>query len=178
MDNYVLWSQAIEVTLLGRNMAGFIDRTILLMDFWGNSRKICDWCNAIVISCITCNVSKELFSGIMYSTSAHQVSLDLKESSNKINGSRLYQLHRNIFTLTQGVSLSLLISQNWRICWMNMIQFFPHPVVIVLKLTSLWNRWTIRGYCSFSWAWIIAIHRLEGEFIWSIICRMWTKLLP
>ena len=57
-----------------------------------------------MISCITCNVSKELFSGIMYSTSAYQVSLDLKESSNKINGSRLYQLHRNIFTLTQGVS--------------------------------------------------------------------------
>ncbi|XP_069152895.1 uncharacterized protein [Solanum lycopersicum] len=89
MENYTLWSRAMEIALLGRNKIGFIDGS--------------DQCNAIVISWLTCNVSKELLSGILYSPSAHQVWLDLKERFDKINGSRLYQLHRNIFTLTQGV---------------------------------------------------------------------------
>ena len=92
-----------EIALLGRNKIGFIDGSVLRTNFEGNLKKVWDRCNAIVISWLTCNVSKELLSGILYSPSAHQVWLDLKERFDKINGSRLYQLHRNIFTLTQGV---------------------------------------------------------------------------
>lgn len=93
-----------EMALLGRNKLGFIDGSVLRCDFDGALKKIWDRCNAIVISWLTCNVSKELLSGILYSSSAHQVWLDLKERFDKINGSRIYQLHRSIFTLTQGTS--------------------------------------------------------------------------
>ena len=49
-------------------------------------------------------VAEELLGGIMYATSAHEVWIDLKERFDKVNGSRLYQLHRGIFTLTRGIS--------------------------------------------------------------------------
>lgn len=79
MENYTLWSRAMEIALLGRNKLGFVDGTVLRSDYEGYLKKIWDRCNAIVISWLTCNVSKELLSGILYSSSAHQVWLELKE---------------------------------------------------------------------------------------------------
>lgn len=55
------------------------------------------------ISWLTYNLSKKLLSGMLYFSSAHEVWLDLKEIFDKVNGSRLYQLRRSIFTLTQGI---------------------------------------------------------------------------
>lgn len=127
MENYTLWSRAMEIALLGRNKIGFINGSVLRMHFEGNSRKIWDRCNAIVISWLTCNVSKELFSGILYSTSAHQVWLVLKERFDKINGSRLYQLHRNIFTLTQGVSTVSAYFTKLKNLWDEYDSILPTP---------------------------------------------------
>ena len=90
MENYTLWSRAMEIALLGRNKLGFVDGSILRINFEGDLRKTWDRCNAVVISWLICNVSKELLSGILYSTSAYQVWLDIKERFDKINGSRLY----------------------------------------------------------------------------------------
>nr|XP_010319894.1 uncharacterized protein LOC104647032 [Solanum lycopersicum] len=91
-----------EIALFGRNKLGFIDGSILRSDFDGPLKKIWDRCNAIVITWLIYNVSQDLLSGILYSSSANQVWLNLKKRFDKINGSRLSQLHRNIFTLTQG----------------------------------------------------------------------------
>ena len=104
MENYTLWSRAMEIALLGRNKLGFVDGSVSRSDYEGDLKKIWDRCNAIVISWLTCNVSKDLLSGILYASSAHKVWFDLKERFDKVNGSRLYQLHRGIFTLTQGIS--------------------------------------------------------------------------
>lgn len=71
MENYTLWSRAMEIALLGRNKIGFIDGSVLRSDYDGELKKIWDRCNAIVISWLTCNVSEDLFSGILYSSSAH-----------------------------------------------------------------------------------------------------------
>ncbi|KAH0773131.1 hypothetical protein KY290_010268 [Solanum tuberosum] len=72
MDNYTLWSRAMEIALLGRNKLGFIDGSVLQSDFDGPLKKIWDRCNAIVITWLTSNVSKDLLSGIHYSSSANQ----------------------------------------------------------------------------------------------------------
>jgi len=50
MDNYTLWSRAMEIALLGRNKLGFIDGSVLRSDFDGPLKKIWDRCNAIVIT--------------------------------------------------------------------------------------------------------------------------------
>lgn len=49
-------------------------------------------------------VSKEIFGGIVYSTDASAVCTDLKEQFDKVNGSRIFSIHRDISRLTQGNS--------------------------------------------------------------------------
>lgn len=57
-------------------------------------------CNAIVLSWLMSSVSAELLNGIVYATNAHEVWEDLKERSDKVNHIWLYQLHREINTLS------------------------------------------------------------------------------
>lgn len=59
-------------------------------------------CNAIVLSWIMNSVSKKIFSGILYSTDAATVWNDFKERFNKVNGSRIFSLHREIGRLNQS----------------------------------------------------------------------------
>ena len=47
-------------------------------------------------------VSEELLSGIVYATTAFSILTDLKESFDKVNRMRIYQLHKDITALTQG----------------------------------------------------------------------------
>ncbi|KAJ0099873.1 hypothetical protein Patl1_21231 [Pistacia atlantica] len=58
------------------------------------------------------SVTKELLNGIVYATSAHLVWRDLQERFDKINGSRIFQIHREIVTLVQGThSISTYFSK-------------------------------------------------------------------
>lgn len=47
-------------------------------------------------------VSKEIFSGIVYSTDAIMVWNDLRDQFNRVNGSRIFALHREIGSHVQG----------------------------------------------------------------------------
>ncbi|KAH0710953.1 hypothetical protein KY284_012380 [Solanum tuberosum] len=47
-------------------------------------------------------ISEKLLSGVVYDTSAFAVWADLKERFDKVNRMRIYQLHREITTLSQG----------------------------------------------------------------------------
>jgi len=49
-------------------------------------------------------VSKELLGGIVYSTNAASVWKDLAERYDKVDGSRIFQLHKKIATVSQGTS--------------------------------------------------------------------------
>ncbi|GAV83514.1 UBN2_3 domain-containing protein, partial [Cephalotus follicularis] len=69
-------------------------------------------CNAIVLSWIMNTVSKEIYNGIIYSTDAFTVWTDLRERFNKVNGSRIFSLHREITCTTQGnLSISAYYSK-------------------------------------------------------------------
>ncbi|XP_075087531.1 uncharacterized protein LOC142169556 [Nicotiana tabacum] len=67
---------------------------------WSRSMKI----GLIVLSWIMNAVSSELFSGIVYKSSAHKVWTDLKDKYDKVDGSRIFYLHKEIATLSQGIS--------------------------------------------------------------------------
>ncbi|XP_075096344.1 uncharacterized protein LOC107777081 [Nicotiana tabacum] len=68
--------------------------------------------NAIVLPWIMNSVAKGLFGGIMYASSAQAVWEDLLERFNKIDGSRTFNLHKEIATLTQGIaSVSVYFSR-------------------------------------------------------------------
>ncbi|XP_049414776.1 uncharacterized protein LOC125877559 [Solanum stenotomum] len=125
MENYTLWSRAMEIALFGQNKVGFINGSVLRTDFDGALKKIWDRCNTIVISWLTCNVSKDLLSGILYSSSANRVWLDLKERFDKVNGYRLYQLHRIIFTLTKGTSANRV--------WLDLKERFDKAYALIIQ---------------------------------------------
>ncbi|KAH0774018.1 hypothetical protein KY290_011155 [Solanum tuberosum] len=64
MENYTLWSRAMQLNLLTKNKLGFIDGSIKRDDFIDDvEKKQWDTCNAMVISWIMTNVSKELRKG-------------------------------------------------------------------------------------------------------------------
>ncbi|GAV66534.1 UBN2_3 domain-containing protein [Cephalotus follicularis] len=107
-ENYGIWSRAILIALRAKNNIGFIDGYCKkptvgspFLDQW-------ERCNAIMLSRIMNIVSKELFSGIVYATNAQHVWKDLKEMFDKVNGSRIFSLHREIGMLTQGNNIVLV----------------------------------------------------------------------
>ncbi|KAH0709203.1 hypothetical protein KY284_010630 [Solanum tuberosum] len=128
MENYTLWSRAMEIALLGRNKVGFIDGSVLRTDFDGALKKIWDLCNAIVISWLTCNVIKDLLSGILYSSSANQVWLDLKERFDKAYALIIQDESQKgiVGSVHEGMeSLALYAARNFRSPQPNSRQAFP-----------------------------------------------------
>ncbi|XP_073294587.1 uncharacterized protein [Primulina huaijiensis] len=101
-DNYGIWSWAMLIALRAKNKTGFIDGTCKRPPC--DQRTLHQWerCNALVLSWIMNSVSKEIFGGIVYAIDASTVWTDLKEQYDKVNGSRIFSLHREISRLTQA----------------------------------------------------------------------------
>uniref|UniRef100_A0A3Q7FJV6 Retrotransposon Copia-like N-terminal domain-containing protein n=1 Tax=Solanum lycopersicum TaxID=4081 RepID=A0A3Q7FJV6_SOLLC len=118
-DNYTLWSKAMELALLGKNNVGFINGTVKNTQFTGDLTRLWDRFNAIVISWILCNVSKDLHSGVFYCSDSHLIREDLKERFNK--------LHKEIFTLVQGVSSVSLYYSRLKDSWDEYDCIMPPP---------------------------------------------------
>ncbi|XP_070043059.1 uncharacterized protein [Nicotiana tomentosiformis] len=83
MENYTIWSQAMEVSLLTRTKLGFIDGSITRDTYGDNYVNLWDRCNAIVKSWIIHNVSRDLLSGVLFRSSAHAIWSDLRERFDK-----------------------------------------------------------------------------------------------
>lgn len=93
-----------KIAILGRNKLGFIDGTCKKESYGPNLTNLWERCNVIVLSWVMNCVSKELLGGIVYSNNAAAVWKDLCERYDKIDGSRIFQLHKEIATITQGTS--------------------------------------------------------------------------
>lgn len=91
------------IDLLARNRLGFINDTCKKEDLDQSLHHIWDRCNAYVFAWIMNVVSRELLSIIIYSTSAIHIWNDLKERFDKVNDSRIYQLHREISVTQEGI---------------------------------------------------------------------------
>ncbi|XP_073040412.1 uncharacterized protein [Primulina eburnea] len=104
VENYGIWSRAMLIALRAKNKIALIDGSCRRPPV--GSQNLLQWerCNALVLSWIMNTVSKEIFGGIIYASDASAVWTDLKEQFDKINGSRIFSLHREIGRLTQGNS--------------------------------------------------------------------------
>ncbi|XP_015162894.1 uncharacterized protein [Solanum tuberosum] len=124
-ENYSVWSRSMKIAILGRNKLGFIDGKCRKEGFGTNLVDLWERCNAIVLSWIMNSVSKELLSGIVYSTDACGVWRDLKERFDKANGLRIFQLHREIVSLTQGMSSISEYFTRLRLLWAEFDSLAP-----------------------------------------------------
>ncbi|XP_060178091.1 uncharacterized protein LOC132608029 [Lycium barbarum] len=98
-ENYALWSRSMILGLKGKRKLGFVDSRHTTDKFDESLHEQWEKVNAVVLSWIMRSVIKELLGSIIYASNAHKVWLDLKERFDKVNGSRVLYLHREIVTL-------------------------------------------------------------------------------
>lgn len=104
MENYILWSKSMLIALLGKNKIGLIDGTYKKDMYEGQMANQWERANAVVLSWIMSSVSRDLVNGIVYSSNAYKVWVDLKERFDKVNATKIYHISIGIATLIQGTS--------------------------------------------------------------------------
>ncbi|XP_019262962.1 PREDICTED: uncharacterized protein LOC109240743 [Nicotiana attenuata] len=72
-------------------------------------------------------VSPELLSGIVYSSNACDIWKDLKERFDKVDGSRIFQLHKEIAIVSQGTSTITTYYSKIRSLWAEFDSLAPTP---------------------------------------------------
>ncbi|KAL2252651.1 uncharacterized protein LOC110012417 [Sesamum indicum] len=76
-----------------------------------------------ILNCI----SKEIVGSFMYAKSARTLWLDLEERYGECNGPLLYQLQREIASLTQGNKLVVEYFSRLRLIWDELDMLMPNP---------------------------------------------------
>ncbi|XP_019248685.1 PREDICTED: uncharacterized protein LOC109227951 [Nicotiana attenuata] len=116
-ENYGLWSRSMRIVLLGKKKLGFINGRCSRNAYEGELLEQWETCNAIFLSWIMNNVAPELLGGVVYASDAYQVWEDLRERFNKVNRVRIFQLHREIATLSQGTNSVSVYFQKLKELW-------------------------------------------------------------
>ena len=138
-----------KIALLGRNKLGFIDGSVNRSQFTGDLARLWDRCNAIVVSWIMCNVSKDLLSGVLFCSNSYSIWEDLRERFDKINSSRTFQLHKEIFTLVQGTSSVSVYYSKLKDLWDEYDSIIPPPSCDFPKSREFSEHYNTRGFCNF-----------------------------
>ncbi|XP_019242406.1 PREDICTED: uncharacterized protein LOC109222512, partial [Nicotiana attenuata] len=73
------------------------------------------------------NVAPELLGGVVYASDAYQVWEDLRERFNKVNRVRIFQLHREIATLSQGTNFVSVYFSKLKELWHEYDVLVPFP---------------------------------------------------
>ncbi|KAL0457111.1 UNVERIFIED_CONTAM: Retrovirus-related Pol polyprotein from transposon RE1 [Sesamum latifolium] len=101
-DNYLVWSRAMRFALGSRMKLSFIDgRSVRPSD---DSPELDEWIRKdyLVITWILNNVSKTIVDAFMYVNSGRSMWLELEARYGKSNGPMIYNLEREISSITQG----------------------------------------------------------------------------
>ena len=116
-----------KIGLLGKGKLGFVNSKCSKSSFPASLHDLWKKCNAIVLSWIMISVSRELLSGIVYASNVQQVWNDLKERFDKVDGSRIFFLHKEIATLTQGVLSVCSYYSKLKEFWIEFDSLMPCP---------------------------------------------------
>ncbi|KAK4401001.1 Retrovirus-related Pol polyprotein from transposon RE1 [Sesamum angolense] len=125
--NYLNWSHAIKRALRAKMKLGFIDGTLVKPDV--NDISFEKWIrvDSMVTTWILNSISKEIVEGFMYTKSSRILWLDLEERYGTCNGPLLYQLQREITTLSQGNMSVVDYYTKLRKVWDELEVLMPTP---------------------------------------------------
>ncbi|KAL0297760.1 UNVERIFIED_CONTAM: hypothetical protein Sradi_6828100 [Sesamum radiatum] len=101
-NNYLLWSRSIKVALTAKMKMSFIDGTYLKPA--GNSEECKQWIrtDSMVFSWIMNSISKDIAKAFSYAKSARSLWLQLEARFGQANGPMIYNLQREIASISQG----------------------------------------------------------------------------
>lgn len=125
-DNYASWSRAIVIALTVKNKIGFIDGSLptppatdpIQLNAWiRNSTMVFSW--------ILNSVSKEIQSSVLYFSSAKEIWDELKTRFQQSNGPRLFQIRRNLATLSQNDQTVVDYYTRMKSLWDELSTFRP-----------------------------------------------------
>ncbi|XP_019068452.1 uncharacterized protein [Solanum lycopersicum] len=120
-------NQIISFQLTGRNKLGMVDGSCDKEKYSENMWNHWDRVDAIVQSWLMNSVSKSLLGGIMYAATTKAVWEDLQERFTKVDGSRTFNLHKEIATLTQGVNSVTVYFSKLKTLWEELEALVPPP---------------------------------------------------
>ncbi|XP_075087707.1 uncharacterized protein LOC142169704 [Nicotiana tabacum] len=98
-DNYGMWSRSMHIALMAKRKLGLVTGTLLV----------------------------DLLSGIVYASDSHAVLKDLQERFDKVNRMRIFQIHRQIATLSQGINLVSVYFSKLKELWADYDAVVPPP---------------------------------------------------
>ncbi|XP_074350333.1 uncharacterized protein LOC141689818 isoform X2 [Apium graveolens] len=98
------WKRSMLIVLSARNKVCFVDGSFPKPA--SNSPTLKSWsrCNDMVISWILGGLSKSIGRSVIYSSTAHQMWLELEERYGTSNGAQLFGLHKELTEISQGNS--------------------------------------------------------------------------
>ncbi|GKD50363.1 ribonuclease H-like domain-containing protein, partial [Tanacetum coccineum] len=98
-ENYRMWSIAMAFALRNHYKLGFIDGSCKRDSSNPGLANQWDMCNSVVVTWILNSLSSELFAGAIYAKTTSKIWNDLKETYDKVDGSAVFNLHKNINSL-------------------------------------------------------------------------------
>ncbi|XP_070025670.1 uncharacterized protein [Nicotiana sylvestris] len=115
-ENYSVWSKAMVIALRAKRKLGFIDGSCTKSQFAEDLGEDWERVNATVLTWIMNTVSPK--------------PLDLEDRFNKANGSRVYNLEREIATISQGTSSISVYHSRLKSLWDEYGSLIPSLPVI------------------------------------------------
>lgn len=149
VENYGIWSRTMLIALRAKNKISFIDGSCLRPAQGTLSLNQWERCNALVLSWIMNTVFKAIFGGIVYSTDASVVWTDLKEQFDKIDGSRIFALHRDIGRISQGNGTIYDYFCRLKQLWDEYGSLVVLLLAIVILHANMLNMINVRSCCNF-----------------------------
>ena len=125
---YLSWSRSVKLALGAKLKLGFINGKCEKPD--NESRNFDQWnrVDCMVRSWILNSISKEIVEAFIYTTSAKDLWDELNERYGECNGPLLYQLQREISSMTQGSLTAEKYFTNLKKLWDEIACLMPSPI--------------------------------------------------
>ncbi|XP_070675836.1 uncharacterized protein [Malus domestica] len=102
-DNYSTWSRAMRISLSAKNKLGFVNGTVTPPSEKTKPDDHATWqrWNDMIVAWIINSIDSEFSDSILYMTDAHAIWEELRERYSQSNAPWIFQLQRDIVSLTQ-----------------------------------------------------------------------------
>jgi hypothetical protein len=129
-DNFHSWFRSMNMALTIKNKLGFVDGSIREPEVDPRSSLHAHWnrCNTVVITWILNCVSKQIHASVLYKPTAYIIWKELQEKFSQSNGPQIFQLEKDIGSLTQNQNPVSDYYTQLQGLWEELLNYSPNPI--------------------------------------------------